>query len=265
MKRRELIATAAGALAAAVLAGGVAWAAIPTDGGVYTACMLKNVGTVRLIDRSLPPANLMSHCKPALEVEISWNQRGVQGLQGIQGPPGKDGLNGSNGIDGRDGAPGKDGADGQDGEGVTGEPEPAGANCANGGSRFTVANGVTYACNGVNAAGPSVPTICDGAFGAPAHDVAGCTVLRLPARNGGPDEDVTTTALTGGVPGQTLTVTLLCVPFCNTTQRAILGESATLALAGNAVIFPGDTVQLVLLPGTSLYAPFWAEVGRSDN
>ena len=88
MRKRDLIAAAAGALAATALAGGVAWAAIPADGGVYTACMLKNVGTVRLIDKSLPPSNLMSRCKPALEVEVSWNK---QGQQGIQGPPGQRG------------------------------------------------------------------------------------------------------------------------------------------------------------------------------
>jgi hypothetical protein len=27
-----------------------------------TACMLKNVGTVRLIDTSLPAGNLLGHC-----------------------------------------------------------------------------------------------------------------------------------------------------------------------------------------------------------
>ena len=50
--------------------------------------MLKNVGTVRLIDKSLPPSNLMSHCKPALEVEVSWNQQGPQGIQGLPGATG---------------------------------------------------------------------------------------------------------------------------------------------------------------------------------
>lgn len=145
MRRREIVAAAAGAVVATVLAGSVAWAGIPGDGGVYTACMLKNVGTVRLIDKSLPPSNLMSRCKPALEVEISWSQQGptgLQGLQGIQGPPGQ---NGTNGADGQPGAPG---APGQDGISVTSDPEPAGANCASGGSRFTASNGVTYACNG---------------------------------------------------------------------------------------------------------------------
>jgi hypothetical protein len=83
-----------------VLAGSVAWAAIPGDGGVYTACMLKNVGTVRLIDKSLPPGNLMSHCKPALEVEITWNRQGPQGLQGPQGIQGPKGDKGDQGDPG---------------------------------------------------------------------------------------------------------------------------------------------------------------------
>ena len=69
-------------------------AAIPGDGGVYSACMLKGVGTVRLIDKSLPAGNFMSHCKPALEVEIAWNQQGPQGLPGTPGAPGADGSDG---------------------------------------------------------------------------------------------------------------------------------------------------------------------------
>lgn len=97
MTRRNLVAAAAGAVVAAVLAGSVAWAAIPGPGGVYSACMLKNVGTVRLIDKSLPPGNLMSHCKPALEVEITWNQQGLQGLPGAPGTPGAAGTDGEDG------------------------------------------------------------------------------------------------------------------------------------------------------------------------
>lgn len=95
MRRRDIVAAAAGAVVITVLAGSVAWAAIPGEGGIYTACMLKNVGTVRLIDKSLPASNLMSHCKPALEVEIRWNQQGQAGPQGIQGPPGDDGDDGT--------------------------------------------------------------------------------------------------------------------------------------------------------------------------
>jgi hypothetical protein len=112
MKRRDIIAAAAGALVATALAGSVAWAAIPGDGGVYTACVLKNVGTVRLIDRSLPPGNLMSHCKPSLELEISWSQRGPQGIPGESGASGPPGEKGDPGSPGAEGAPGVDGVSG---------------------------------------------------------------------------------------------------------------------------------------------------------
>ena len=36
------------------LAAGIAYATIPDGGKVYTACMLNGVGTIRLIDPSLP-------------------------------------------------------------------------------------------------------------------------------------------------------------------------------------------------------------------
>jgi hypothetical protein len=109
---------------AGAIAGGVAYATIPGPGNVYSACMLKGIGTIRLIDKSLPESSLMSRCKPSLETEVSWNQ------QGPAGPPGTNGQNGADGV------------------GVTGAEEPAGANCASGGSRLTAANGVTFACDG---------------------------------------------------------------------------------------------------------------------
>jgi len=134
MKRRDLVAALTGAGVVLALAGSVAWAAIPSGGGVYTACMLKNVGTVRLIDKSLPPGNLMSHCKPAFEVEVSWNREGPQGLQGTQGPPGPQGEKGDKGDPGSAGADGAPGAQGSPGErgpqGEQGPPGPAGSSDA---------------------------------------------------------------------------------------------------------------------------------------
>jgi hypothetical protein len=56
------------------LATGIAYATIPDANKVYTACVLKNVGTIRLIDPSLPSSNLMSHCS-SLETQVSWNQQ----------------------------------------------------------------------------------------------------------------------------------------------------------------------------------------------
>jgi hypothetical protein len=70
MNRKRVLAAAVGALVAAAIAGGVAYATIPGPGNVYSACMLKGVGTVRLIDKSLPSTNLMSHCTDK-EIEIS--------------------------------------------------------------------------------------------------------------------------------------------------------------------------------------------------
>jgi len=48
-KRLALIAAAALAVLAAA---GVAYATIPSSSGVYTGCVLKGVGTIRLIDPS---------------------------------------------------------------------------------------------------------------------------------------------------------------------------------------------------------------------
>ena len=112
---------AAAAVAVAALVGaGIAYATIPGPGNVYTACMLKGVGTVRLIDPSLPPSNLMSKCS-VLETQLTWNQQGQ---------------------------PGDPGAPGQNGQSVVmGDP---GANCANGGVSLTVGSDTRYVCNGAN-------------------------------------------------------------------------------------------------------------------
>ena len=125
MRSRRLITATAVALLASVIVGGIAYATIPGPGNVYSACMLKGVGTIRLIDKSLPESSLMSRCKPSLETEVSWNQTGRQGLPGPQG---------------ENGAPAADGARGEDGVGVSSAAEPAGANCAHRASKFTAAN-----------------------------------------------------------------------------------------------------------------------------
>ena len=137
MKRRRGL-VLVGVVAAAALAGGVAYATIPGPGDVYSACMLKGVGTIRLIDKSLPPTNLMSRCTDK-ETEVSWNQAGQvgpAGPTGARGEPGAPGTNGTNGTNGKDGVS------------VTTAPEPVGANCGAGGAELTAANGVSYVCNG---------------------------------------------------------------------------------------------------------------------
>jgi hypothetical protein len=85
-------------------AAGIAYAAIPDSQGVYTGCMLNKVGTVRLIDPSLPASNLMSHCTN-VETKFTFNQQGQQGAPGLRGAPGKDGAPGADGKDGKDGQP----------------------------------------------------------------------------------------------------------------------------------------------------------------
>ena len=113
-------------VAGLVLAGGVAYATIPDSGKVYTACMVKHIGTIRLIDPSLPSNNFMSHCT-ALETQISWNQQGQAGQPGPTGPRGDTGATGAQGPKGDVGATGPAGAAGADGaQGPTGAAGPQG-------------------------------------------------------------------------------------------------------------------------------------------
>jgi hypothetical protein len=105
--------------AAAVLVGtGVTYAAVPDAGtNIYHGCMLTGIGTVRLIDPSLPSTNPLSHCSK-LETPISWNQTGAQGpagatgATGSQGPAGPVGVTGAPGTQGPAGAAGTNGKDG---------------------------------------------------------------------------------------------------------------------------------------------------------
>ena len=115
------------------VAGGVAYATIPGGDNTYTGCMLKNVGTVRLIDPTLPSGNLMSHCT-ALETQISWNQQGQKGDPGTPGLPGPNGAAGANGIS------------------PTVAQLPVGdSNCPNGGAAITDAwHSTAYVCSGQN-------------------------------------------------------------------------------------------------------------------
>ena len=76
MRRRDLIFAASGALAAATLAGGVAWATIPGDGGVIQGCYTKIGGILRVIDVAKGQKCL------EIEIPISWNQKGQKGDRG---------------------------------------------------------------------------------------------------------------------------------------------------------------------------------------
>jgi hypothetical protein len=83
------------AIVGALVAGGIAYAAIPDAGGVIHGCYKKsspNQGTLRVIDTE--KAQTCSNAESA----INWSQtgpQGPQGIQGIQGPQGPQGPSGS--------------------------------------------------------------------------------------------------------------------------------------------------------------------------
>lgn len=110
MRRRDPIVAALGALVATVLAGSVAWAAIPSEGGAIQGCYTKLGGLVRVIDTARGQT-----CHASLEVPIGWNQTGPQGLQGPQGAKGDPGSVGADGAPGPQGPAGQPGEPGQDG------------------------------------------------------------------------------------------------------------------------------------------------------
>ena len=155
-----------GALVAAVFVGRSAFAGTET----IDACFKPSNGTLYLLGDTTG----RSECQPG-DIPISWNTAGVNGQDGVSVTsetlaPGDDpacpnggsrftaengdsyACNGSNGQDGQDGRDGRDGQDGRDGVGVTNlalapGDDPA---CPNGGTKFTGASGVSYACNGSN-------------------------------------------------------------------------------------------------------------------
>ena len=121
------------------LGAGIAYATIPDSNKVYTACMLKGIGTIRLIDPSLPASNFMSHCDVRFETQVTWNQQGGAG----SGPTGPKGATGARGPTGAKGATGPAGS-----RGATG---PSGANGTNG------TNGAKGATGATGARGPTGP------------------------------------------------------------------------------------------------------------
>ena len=123
MKRSNLLAAAAGAIAATALVGGIAVAAIPDAGGVISGCYRVSEddqkGQLRVV-------NDAANCRNN-ELPISWNQVGPQGLPGPQGPKGDKGDKGDPGPAGADGGPGEQGAKGDKGDpGAQGPPGPKG-------------------------------------------------------------------------------------------------------------------------------------------
>ncbi|MEX2646808.1 MAG: hypothetical protein WD249_11150 [Gaiellaceae bacterium] len=154
--RRPLFAfTLGAALMAAVLLGRAAYA---TDGAIH-ACFKPSNGTLYL----LGDGSDRTACQPG-DIPISWS------AQGLQGPQGEQGLQGEHGLQG------EPGQDGQNGVSVMSRQLAAGdSNCPNGGSEFTSASGVTYACNGADGQ--------DGQNGQDGQDGVSVTTQQLPVGN----------------------------------------------------------------------------------
>jgi hypothetical protein len=126
--RRRVFAAGVIAAVVTVVTAGYGYAAITATNQSYTGCLLS--GTITSVAKGSDP---LKPCSNNAE-QISWNQTGPKG------EPGNNGTNGTNGTDGTNGT---------NGVSVTSGTEPAGANCAYGGAKFTAAdNNVTYACNG---------------------------------------------------------------------------------------------------------------------
>jgi hypothetical protein len=81
MKRLTIVA----AVLFTVVAGGIAYAAIPGADGVISACRLNGIGTLRVID-----ADAGQTCT-RFETAIDWNQVGPQGPTGEKGEKGDQG------------------------------------------------------------------------------------------------------------------------------------------------------------------------------
>ena len=118
---RRVLAVGVVTAIAVVVAAGYGYAAVSADNQTYTGC-LQNGDLTSTAVGSTP----FRPC-PKNATQISWSQTGPAGTPGTNGT---NGMNGTNGVS------------------VTSATEAAGANCASGGSRFSAANGVTYACNG---------------------------------------------------------------------------------------------------------------------
>lgn len=67
---------------ALLVAGGIAYATIPDEGGVIHACYQKNQGALRVID-----TDKAQPCSSS-ETPLTWNQTGEPGQQGPPGPTG---------------------------------------------------------------------------------------------------------------------------------------------------------------------------------
>ena len=146
------------------LGASLAYAALPDSSGNYTACVLKNVGTVRLVDTA--KQGLAGHCS-SYETQISWQ---AVGRTGATGPTGRTGLTGALGPIGPIGPVGPKGA-----AGVAGPAGPAGPKGASGAAGAAGPAGATGAPGAAGATGATGATGARGPAGASGYEVQSST------------------------------------------------------------------------------------------
>ena len=118
MNRKRLLGLAVGALVAAAIAGGVAYATIPDSNGVIHGCYQSSSGVLRVIGTS--PTVGGGKCS-STEKPLDWNQKGptgAKGATGAKGPSGPKGERGPTGSNGTNGATGPTGPIGPTGPSV---------------------------------------------------------------------------------------------------------------------------------------------------
>lgn len=117
-KNKRLTVAVVSAASALVVAGGIAYAGIPSADGTITACFTKSGGALRVID-----AEAGQTCAKN-EIQLQWSKQGVPGPQGPQGPAGPAGPAGPQGETGPAGPEGPAGPAGP--AGPQGPAGPAG-------------------------------------------------------------------------------------------------------------------------------------------
>lgn len=105
VRSRWLLVTSTASAAAALVAGGVAFATIPSSNGVIHACYMKSGGALSVVDASV------TTCSKS-QTELDWNVQGPAGPQGPQGPAGVEGPAGPVGPQGLQGVQGPAGPSG---------------------------------------------------------------------------------------------------------------------------------------------------------
>ncbi len=253
--RRLLL--AAGLAVAAFAVAGIAYAAIPGSGGVYTACMLKGVGTIRLIDPSLPKNAFDSHCT-SIEQQITWNQVGPPGMPGATGQQGKAGATGPTGDAG---APGPTGASGASGaSGATGPQGPAGTSAAAYPSVLTGrVDDVPALSLGSQSGGGGAPPVWSPSYGAPSGiteaDPSLVNVETLSSNNSFVAQDLDAEMTNGPVPAgsnDTITVTLVVSGDPALTCTIDASESSCDSGDQTADVPAGSTLALEVYPTAAL-------------